>query len=378
LVALILALGIARCSSPGTSEPERDLVQDVPPVETQTDSAPDQARPGDVTEPDSSAEDLAPADAADLLPDLPDQDAPEPPDVPEVVPLPDYEHDPAKVVLHGACPPASRVGTFKVEANEDVGYTALDGMVRNGVIPGLVPDVALSEGGCTLLKRRRLLCDPACDSNQTCALDEVCIPAPLGQDMGTVIVRGLVKQVEMVPLQPGNKYFYSKLDHPGFQSGDVVHLMSQTGYFGPFELYGVGVAQAVPAEEKWTLVEGQPLTLHWEAAPEGARSSIFLELSIDLHGLTPLRLECELPDTGEATLPLSVIDALVGAGVTGFPEGRFTRRTADSVVHEGECAEFFVTSVRQVAVEVSGHVPCSTDQECPPPLTCNTTIQQCE
>jgi hypothetical protein len=305
-------------------------------------------------------------------------DAPDSPDAADVVPLPTYEHDPAKVELHGACPIDVRVGTFKVEANEDVGYTALDGMVRNGVIPSQVPDVALSEGGCTLFKRRRLLCDPACSSDQTCNLQEVCVPAPLGQDMGTVIVQGLVKLVQMVPLQPGNKYFYSKLNHPGFQSGTVVHLSTQSGYFGPFEMYGIGVAQAVPTEEKWTITQGQPLTIHWDVPPEGARSSVFLELNIDLHGLTPLRLECELPDTGEASIPQSVIDGLVGGGVTGFPEGRFTRRTADSVMHQGECAEFLVTSVRQVAVEVAGHVPCSTDQECPPPLTCNTLIQQCQ
>lgn len=290
----------------------------------------------------------------------------------------DYETDPALLDLRGACPLATRLGGFKVEANESVGYTAIDGIVRDGVVPSQVPLEALVEGDCKLLRRRRLVCDPACESDQTCGFDETCIPMPLGQDMGVATFRGLVKLVTIGPIQPGNTYFYSRLMHPGFTAGEVVQLTTTPGFMGALELYGVGVSQVVPTEETWVITEGQPLVIHWTPPPAGARSRLYLEINIDQHGITPLNLVCDLEDTGEGTISQALIDAFVQAGVTGFPSGKVTRRTADTTTTDEGCVEFFVTSVRQTAVEVTGHIPCTSDANCPEPLHCNLLSQQCE
>ena len=287
--------------------------------------------------------------------------------------------DPALVTLHGPCPLSERLGGFKVEMNEDVGYTAIDGVVRDGVVPNQVPEEALVEGDCRLLRRRRLVCDPSCEPGFTCGFAQSCVPMPLGQNMGTALLRGLVQPVTLQPIQPGNTYFHTRLPHPGFLPGALIQLLtSRDGFLGILELYGVGVAPLELGEERWVLTEGQPLTLHWTPPAEGARSRVYLEVNIDLHGLTPLLLVCDLPDTGEATLSQSVIDGLVQAGVTGFPSGRALRRTVDSLSSDAGCTELVIASVRAVDVEVTGHVPCARDEDCPPPLHCRTEIQQCE
>jgi hypothetical protein len=354
------------------------------------DAAPriDSARPAvdahlpDVSRPDPDAAepppDLGPGDAAGGSP-APDAVPPTDADAPDAGGSPDadFERDPARLTLRGPCPAERRFGGFKVESNESEGYTAVDGVVRDGVAPGNVPEIAGREGDCRLFRARRLVCDPPCSAGTTCGPAGACVPQPLGQDMGPVELRGLVEPLRISPLQPGNTYFYTRLPHPGFTVGRVVHLSNTPGYLGPLSLFGVGVEPVAALDATWTLVEGAGLTLRWAppAAAFGAR--VLVEINIDQHGRSPLTLVCDLPDTGEALLPVAATDALIAAGVTGFPSGRLTRRTVDSVDDADRCVDFAVTSVRPVPVSVDGHVPCARDADCPVPQTCDLPIQQC-
>ncbi|MCK6544452.1 hypothetical protein L6R52_01150 [Myxococcota bacterium] len=290
----------------------------------------------------------------------------------------DFERDPSRIELRGPCPQETRLGAFAVQLNETVGYTAIDGVVKDGVVPNSVREVVMEESGCRLLRRQRLVCDPPCGSGSTCNFDSTCIPAPVGQDMGPVLFLGMVRPIELMPQQPGNTYFYTRLPHPAVEAGAVVQVTApMPGYFVPLELYGVGVRQLVPLDDRWVLTEGQPLVIHWEPPLAAARSTVYAELNIDLHGLTPLLLTCELPDTGTATISAGMISGLIGAGVTGFPEGRVARRTVDSITEPSGCVEFTVSSVRDVDLEVTGFIPCTRQAECPPNLTCDVAIQQC-
>jgi len=288
-----------------------------------------------------------------------------------------YEPDPTLITLHGPCPPGARFGGFKVEANEAEGYTAIDGVVKDSVVQGQIPEQTLTEGGCRLLRRRRLVCEPPCNPGQTCDLGEVCVPSPRGQDMGEVSFAGLAQPVTLEALQPGNTYFYTRLPHPGFTPNVVVHVANHAGFVSPLDLYGIGVPPLVPEEETWILTEGEALELRWDAPPDGARSELYFELNIDQHGLTPVNLVCSLPDTGHAVVPVAATDGLIGAGVTGFPTGRVARRTIDSADFDGRCVELVVSSVRPVAVEVTGHLPCTSHEDCPSGV-CDLEIQQCE
>jgi len=299
---------------------------------------------------------------------------------PDTIGNPDYPQDPSAIELHGACPLESRLGGFKVEMNEDSSYTAIDGQVNNAVTPSLVSEVFTTDGDCKLLKRRRLVCNPACTSAQTCGFDETCIDAPVGQDMGMAVFRGLAKGVAISPIQPGNKYFYTRLPHPGFQSGRVLQVATSGGFLPAVEMYGVGVDGIVVDSEKLVLTQGQPLQLSWvvpTATADVTGSRVYFEINIDQHGATPLNLVCDLPDTGSATISQTLLDAFIGAGVTGYPSAKLVRRTVDSSTSEEGCIDFQVTSVRQVKVEVTGHIPCARDTDCPEGMNCNTEIQQC-
>lgn len=288
-----------------------------------------------------------------------------------------FEQNPARLNLRGPCAAERRFGGFKVESNETEGYTAVDGVVRDGVAPGTVPEVAGTEGDCRLFRARRLVCDPPCSAGTTCGTEGACIPQPLGQDMGPVTFRGLVAPLELLPLQPGNTYFFTRLPHPGFTVGRVIHLSNTPGYLGPLSLSGVGVEPVTALDASWILVEGAGMTLRWQPPAMAYGARVRVEINIDQHGRSPLTLVCDLPDTGEALLPVAATDALIAAGVTGFPSGRLTRRTVDSSEDAGRCVDFAVTSVRPVPVSVEGHIPCARDADCPVPQTCDLPIQQC-
>lgn len=289
-----------------------------------------------------------------------------------------FEQDPSLLDLHGPCPLDHRLGGFRVEANQEGGYTFLDGAVLGGIVPGRVPEIAAEGEGCALLRPRRFLCNPACVPGATCGFDETCIPMPVGQDMGTLTLRGLVETFEVTPLQPGNIYTYTRLDHPGFEPGVVVQLTSTLGFFDELELYGVGVEEIVPDVESIVLTEGQPLALTWTAPATNTRSTLHLEVTVDVHGATPLLLVCDLPDTGAGEVSQEIVDAFIASGVTGFPSGTIGRRTADSVTRDNLCVDFLIATTRPIDIEVTGHEPCTNDDQCELPQTCNEAIEQCE
>lgn len=396
-LSLLTAL-VAGCGADETTEPvdAGDASEDTPSdggsgadagddaladADTGSDAEND-TDPADVVD-DATDGDAAPDDATDTGdsettdPDAGDSQTSDA-DIDTAVDVPEFDADPSEATLDGPCRSDNRVGAFKVEMNEDLGYTAIDGVVRNGVSPAAVTDNELSSGDCSLLRRRRLVCNPVCAPGQTCDVDGTCIPAPVGQDQGTVTVQGLVSPVSLEPLPPGNNYFFTRLAHPGFGAGDPILLTSTLGYFGTLELWGVGVTQLQPSDELWTINEGLPLDLAWTADSVDERTRVFVELNIDQHGLTPVTATCDFADDGAAQIPADIIDGLIAAGVTGFPSGRVTRRTVDSQTRGDECVEFVVSSIRTIGVEVTGFVPCTTTADCPDGTSCVLAIQQCQ
>lgn len=382
--SLLLALLVASagCASEETTrQPTADTAADTSDgsseadttADTTADTAEDTVADTAVDTAEDTAVDTAEDTVADTVADTAEDTATDTAPDSTVEPI-----DPSRVILDGPCPQESRVGGFKVEMNGTIGYTAIDGVVRNGVPPASIADPTFEEAGCRLLRRRRLVCEPPCAPSQTCDVGATCIDAPLGQDQGQVTFAGLVAPVTLSPLPPGSTYFFTRLTHPGFADGDLIRLTSTAGYLGALELYGVGVSQVAPTEPLVVVTEGQPLALAWDAAAPDARSRVLVELTIDQHGLTPVTAVCDLPDTGSAVIPSAVVDGLVAAGVTGFPSGRVTRRTVDSVTVAGQCAEFVVSSVRDLQLEVTGFVPCISTADCPSGTTCTLAIQQCQ
>jgi hypothetical protein len=231
-----------------------------------------------------------------------------------------------------------------------------------------------------LLKRNNPFCDPTCAPNESCDFDGTCIPAPQNQNIGTVTVEGLAKPVEMEARKPTNNYFVSALPTGALPPGGLVTLQSTGGVYDPITLYGVGFDLLTAPKTPWSIQEGLPLTVVWDAPPKGSvvRSEAYLTINIDQHGVTPTALFCSFADDGEGTVPASLLKTLIGQGVTGFPDGSLTRRTVDSTAVGDGCEELVVSSLHDADVNVVGYTPCNNDKMCPDGQHCNLELERCE
>ncbi len=262
---------------------------------------------------------------------------------------------------------------------DDGSATNVDGKVADGVVPLSVLESLVAEGGCEVLRRNNPFCDPTCAPGEVCDFDGSCLPYPTNQDVGVVQILGLREPVSMEPVFPGNTYYDTSLTHPAMTSTEVVHLSVPGGAFGPADLHGVWVESMQVVDSEWAVVDGKDLAVSWSAPEiEAPRSEVVLTISIDQHGVSPSILRCAFADTGTAAVPSAVIAVLVGAGVTGFPNGSLERRTVDKVEAEEGCFDFAIRSPRSVEVSVSGHTPCVSTADCPGTEECNEELQTCE
>lgn len=278
--------------------------------------------------------------------------------------------------LRGGCDLGQRIGGFSVEAQVDFGV--IQGVVADAVLPTEVPRLAGEVGPCRLQERRILVCLPACGGSEACGESGSCIPYPRQLDIGVVDIAGLTRATSMTPLQPGNTYFSPGADNPPYASDAQIVLTAQGGSgVAAFELLGHGSAPLVDAPS-WQLARGQALSLSWPVPSTPAPTHVLVELTIDQHGASPFTLSCELEDTGSASVPAAIIEQLIDAGVSGFPNGRIMRRTADHVQLEQGCVELVVGSPRSANVTLAGYTPCINSAACPSGQSCNTTLQRCE
>jgi hypothetical protein len=278
--------------------------------------------------------------------------------------------------LDGACEMAEDFGGFVVL--DEIDSASVDGRVADGVVPISVLEETASEGDCRLLRRNNPFCDPACDPGETCDFDGTCLPYPANQDLGVVTITGLVQEVTMEPVFPGNTYFDTSLPYPGWEPGGLIVLDMPGGVYGPVQLTGVGVESLTGVNEPWQVEAGVDLAILWDAPTvEPVHSQIDFFLNIDLHGTSPSVMRCTFADTGSATVSGEVIQALIDTGVTGFPSAGLERRTVDRAdVGEG-CMDLEVSSSRDIEVDVAGFTPCVGDQDCPDGQECILELQIC-
>jgi hypothetical protein len=334
---------------------------------TPTEEPPEPERPADTPPGDEP-----PAEA--------DPEAPAPADTMAAEPIDEPADDPAADVAftapRGPCELGERVGGFSIEKQASFGV--IQGAVTDGVVPTAIPRLVLEQGTCRVLERRNLACQPACVGAQTCGESGTCIPYPRQVSAGDVTISGLTRETVMSPQQPGNAYFAPGADNPPFTAqSNIVLSAAGAGELLPFQLFGVG-SEPLAQAPAWVLEVGVDLALAWPAAATAVGTTVLFELTIDQHGISPLSLSCEFEDTGSASVPAAIVDQLIGAGVSGFPNGRITRRTADHVDLGVGCVELVVGSPLAASVSVAGETPCNGSGECPQGQTCNIPLQRCE
>lgn len=278
--------------------------------------------------------------------------------------------------LDGTCADAVHWGAFTIDSNADYAYAS--GGARNGVVPATILTELETLGGCTIWRRENPFCDPACGTGFVCDFSGECIAEPQAQDLGTVEVEGLLQPVSMTPYQPGYLYYDTSLPNPPWVPGSLATLESSGGSFSPVTLHGYAPEDLLAKTMAWNLVEGEALPLVWEAAQTDTPTELVLGLTIDLHGTTPASLECVFPDTGSAEVPAEILDAFLGAGISGFPNGSLMRRTADHAELGEGCVDLVLSSSKIPTVSIEGYTPCNRDEECPKGMTCNEAMQRCE
>jgi hypothetical protein len=287
----------------------------------------------------------------------------------------------ASELPYAPCPAASDLGGFAIELGD--GFTAVDGRVFDAVTPSLVPSELQSEGDCRLVTLPNLLCDPACPaSTQTCGENNQCLPLPVARSVGTVSVTGLARAVEMTANATTGSYRPAPpaLPHPGFAPGADLRLSASGGDYQAFELRGWGIEPLQFTGETVDISGGTPANLSWASPTQAGPTRIRAVLNINNHGSSKTAIECDFPDTGAATIPAALIDALIARGASGFPTVGITRRTATSTNIEPGCVQLIVTSDTRFVVDVNlaGLISCNEDNPCPEGLTCKPLERYCE
>jgi hypothetical protein len=288
---------------------------------------------------------------------------------------------PASELPYAPCPSATDLGGFAIELGD--GFTSVQGQVFDAVVPSLVPSELQSEGDCRLVTLPNLLCDPACPaSTQDCGENNQCLPKPVARSVGTVTVTGLARPVEMTANANTGSYRPAPpaLPHPGFAPGADLRLSTSGGDYQAFDLRGWGIEPLQFTGETVDISGGMPANLSWAPPTQAGPTRIRAVLDINNHGSSDNAIECDFPDTGSATIPATLIDALIARGASGFPTLGVTRRTATSANIEPGCVQFVVTTDILFAVDVNlaGLVSCDEDNPCPEGLTCKPLERFCE
>ena len=100
-------------------------------------------------------------------------------------------------------------------------------------------------------------------------------------------------------------------------------------------------------------------------------------INVDQHGSSPVTLTCELGDVGSLSIRSTLIDALLGFGISGFPRAIVTRRAPSSTDTAVGCVGLTNFSVASQALKVSGHTPCKRPADCPAGQTCDVPKETC-
>ncbi len=281
--------------------------------------------------------------------------------------------------LAGACALDQKVGEFAIEVGLG---NYVQGAVQDAVHPNTVLTEVQRDGACVLLERKPPVCSPACDlQTQVCGLDDQCHPSPRNQGLGTVTISGLTRAVSIQP-DAQNGYFDTGFTAAPFALGALIRLdASGSSAAAAFSLRGIGVNPIELGSLAWVLAPGQPFTVEWTASGR-TDLRVHVRMNVDQHGNTPIALECDVPDTGAFTIPASMIDALLGSGISGVPNAKVERHSLDSTTVGAGCVELSVRSrigEPRLKLSIQGVDTCPAPQHaCPEGKTCNQATEICE
>ncbi len=240
-----------------------------------------------------------------------------------------------------SCALAKKIGDFEA-VNSSYGDW-FTGKVKDRIDALAVLQPKDKDANCQLWQRVNPHCEPKCDLTiYQCTHDDGCQKYPVSQDVGKVVVTGLVKAVEIAAKGGAKKYDFSDFDDRAWKDGAAIHVKAPGGSLGALSLRGIGVPPLVVPNISWKMSAGKDLALSWTAAKGDWR--VRISLNVDQHGLSPATLVCEVDDSGTFAVPAKLVDALLANGVSGAATALIERRTVDSGQVKGGCVELVVRS----------------------------------
>jgi hypothetical protein len=270
----------------------------------------------------------------------------------------------ADQTLDGRCVSGTEAGFFQLhsEGGDGWGATLFMGDLGDRSVPSLYPfRPTMTVGGCSLMTMEVPVCTPACTGDLFCFAGGVCSSGVVkGRSAGTITLSGLARPYATHPIidthyesQPGD------LPYPPAAPGAAIELRTSGGDVAPFVLGGEGMdplrlVGTVPL----AVTRDQPFTLDWVPPTQPGQARIIVDLDvgqndIDRGSESLSYLSCDLPDTGAVTIPATLVDALVDAGVGTNPMIFVSRRTEDSTQIAAGCVSFRVESATAAAVTVN-------------------------
>ena len=143
-------------------------------------------------------------------------------------------------------------------------------------------------------------------------------------------------------------------------------------------MHGFAPDTLVGVTDQWTLAAGTALEITWTPPTTDVGTEVVAVLRIDQHGTTPSALECVFPDTGSGVVTAETMDALIDAGLTGFPAGGSAVVPPTMQTSTTAPVWSFSRARSRCLGWRSRATPCRTDAECPEGQTCNVELERCE
>jgi hypothetical protein len=257
-----------------------------------------------------------------------------------------------------------------------VAYTSVLGKVYDGPLPAATVWTVIEDaGGCQLSTPGVPYCSPGCGGGAVCVDGGRCVGYPVAQSLGRVHVVGLgIAAFDMDAIsgnyQPATSVM---LPFPPFQEGDVVRMTAPGGALGPISIDSRGIAPLV-FDQIAAPVIGQPLKLTWTPPGRPELGRIELKLDISHHGGAKGKIECNVADTGSFEIPEAQITRLIALGVAGYPTIVLARVAAGKAALPAGVVTLRVLSTVERAVQIDGLRSCTTDNQCPAGMTCQTDL----
>jgi hypothetical protein len=283
------------------------------------------------------------------------------------------------------------IGSFQVNIKKASSAVEVLGRVNDTPLPSvLVWDLAQEDGDCQLLLPTAPFCDPGCGA-EICQPDNVCVPYPVGQNVGEVTLSGVKLETGETTLvlkevaknyqpPPGTKFAF-----PPFEEGDEVSFHAAGAVYPGFDVDAPAVAPLSLTSTDFALEEGKAFELKWDAASDPGASRVHVKLNISHHGGTKGEIKCDTDDDGELTISAELMTELIGLGVAGFPTVEVTRASSSMASITQGRIELVVSAFVGQGVTIAGLdsctatscdaggecIPCPEGKTCQSDFTCH-------